>query len=156
MVPVRFADGDWQLLVLRAYKNWDFPKGVVEADEDPLDAAKREALEETGIDDLDFVFGEDYKETVPYAGNKVGRYYVAETRTSDITLPVSPELGRPEHHEWRWVTCDEAEDLLPPRLSGVLEWVRARINEDDDNDGAHGDGGGMRTPMARGDDEPEC
>lgn len=131
IVPVRFADGDWKLLVLRAYKNWDFPKGVVEANEDPLDAAKRETLEETGIDDLDFVFGEDYKETVPYAGNKVARYYVAETAAADITLPVSPALGRPEHHEYRWVTCDEAEDLLPPRLAGVLEWVRARINEEE-------------------------
>lgn len=135
VVPVRFADGDWKLLVLRAYKNWDFPKGIAESNEDPLDAAKRETLEETGIDDLDFVFGEDYKETVPYnvtsSAHKVARYYVAETRADDITLPVSPELGRPEHHEYRWVTCDEAEDLLPPRLASVLEWVRARINEDE-------------------------
>lgn len=136
VVPVCFMDGDWKLLVLRAYKNWDFPKGIVEAGEDPLDAAKRETEEETSITDLDFIFGEDYKETVPYnvtsTGHKVARYYVAETRSADITLPVSPELGHPEHHEWRWVTCDEAEDLLPPRLANVLEWVRARINEEED------------------------
>jgi len=152
VVPVRFADGDWQLLVLRAYKQWDFPKGIVDADEDPLDAAKRETVEETGIDDLDFVFGEDYKETVPYAGNKVARYYVAETRTAHIALPVSEELGRPEHHEWRWVSCDEAEDLLPPRLAGVLDWVRARINEDEDGDGGRD---GMTAPTTEGGDEPE-
>jgi 8-oxo-dGTP pyrophosphatase MutT (NUDIX family) len=155
VVPVRFADGDWKLLVLRAYKNWDFPKGVAEANEDPLDAAKRETEEETGITDLDFVFGEDYKETVPYnvtsTAHKVARYYVAETRTDDITLPVSKELGRPEHHEYRWVTCDEAEDLLPPRLAGVLEWVRARINEDE----AGAANEGAATPAARDDDEPE-
>lgn len=135
IVPVRFADGDWKLLVLRAYKNWDFPKGVAGPNEDPLDAAKRETLEETGIDDLDFIFGEDYKETVPYnvttTAHKVARYYVAETQTVDITLPESPTLGHPEHHEYRWVTCDEAEDLLPPRLAGVLDWVRARINEEE-------------------------
>ena len=129
VVPVRFAWGNWQLLVLRAYKNWDFPKGVVEANEDPLDAAIRETTEETGITDLEFVFGEEYKETVPYAGNKVARYYVAETRVENITLPVSPELGRPEHHEYRWVTCDGAEDVLPPRLTHVLAWVRAKIEE---------------------------
>jgi len=40
---------------------------------------------------------------------------------------VSPELGRPEHHEWRWVSDDEAEDLLPPRLSRVLDWARDKI-----------------------------
>jgi 8-oxo-dGTP pyrophosphatase MutT (NUDIX family) len=154
VVPVRFADGDWQLLVLRAYKNWDFPKGIVEANEDPLDAARRETLEETGISDLDFVFGEDYKETVPYSvtrsSHKVARYYVAETRAGDVTLRVSEQLGRPEHHEWRWVTCDEAEDLLPPRLAQVLEWVRARINEDES--AAHD------APAQRGagdEDEPE-
>jgi len=130
VVPVRYAWGNWQLLVLRAYKNWDFPKGLVEPNEDPLDAAQRETLEETGITDLEFVFGEDFKETVPYAGNKVARYYIAETRFEQIVLPVSPELGRPEHDEWRWVTCDEAEDLLPPRLTHVLEWVRKQIDND--------------------------
>lgn len=133
VVPVRFAWGSWRLLVLRAYNNWDFPKGMVNLHEDPLDAAKRETAEETGITDLEFVFGEDFKETVPdarSAGNKVARYYVAETRVEEITLPVSPELGRPEHDEWRWVTCDEAEDLLPPRLTHVLEWVRGRIDND--------------------------
>jgi len=129
VVPVRYADGGWKLLVLRAYKIWDFPKGVVETNEDPFEAAKRETEEETGISDLDFVFGEDYKETAPYAGNKTARYYVAETRTEEITLPVSEELGRPEHHEWRWVTCEEAEDLLPPRLAIVLEWICRKIDE---------------------------
>lgn len=131
IIPVRFMEGDWKLLVLRAHRNWDFPKGIANPAEDPLDAAKRETLEETGIDDLEFVFGEEYRETVPYADNKVARYYIAETRIADITLPVSRELGRPEHDEWRWVTCDEAEDLLPPRLAGVLEWTRARINEEE-------------------------
>ncbi len=128
VVPVRFAGGNWQLLVLRAYKIWDFPKGMVNLNEDPLAAAIRETTEETGITDLEFVFGEDYKETVPYIDNKVARYYVAETRVEQITLPLSPELGRPEHHEWRWVTCDEAEDLLPPRLTHVLAWVCQRID----------------------------
>ena len=37
-------------LLLRAYKHWDFPKGMVEADEAPLAAARREVAEETGID----------------------------------------------------------------------------------------------------------
>jgi 8-oxo-dGTP pyrophosphatase MutT (NUDIX family) len=159
VVPVRFADGDWQLLVLRAYKNWDFPKGIVETDEDPLDAAKRETEEETGITDLDFIFGEDFKETVAYSvtstAHKVARYYVAETRADEITLPVSPELGHPEHDEWRWVTCDQAEDLLPPRLANVLEWVRARINEDDASNTPGASGGRNTSGDAEDEDEPE-
>ena len=116
-----------RLLVLRAYKNWDFPKGRLEPGESELDAARREVAEETGLAELDYPFGDEYKETVPYAGNKVARYYVAQTGVEKIELPVSPELGRPEHHEYRWVTFDEAEELLPPRLAVVVEWAKKTI-----------------------------
>ena len=116
------------LLVLRAYKNWDFPKGLVEAGEDQLAAAKRELKEETGLNGVDFPFGDEFKETLPYSGNKVARYYLGETEEVEVDLPVSKELGRPEHQEYRWVTFDEAEDLLPPRLAVVLEWARRTIS----------------------------
>ena len=117
-----------RLLLLRAYQNWDFPKGMVEPGESELDAARREVEEETGLASLDYPFGDEYKETVPYAGNKVARYYVAQTDIEKIELPVSPELGRPEHHEYRWVSFDEAEDLLPPRLAIVLDWAKKTIS----------------------------
>ena len=48
-VVVRRAGGEWLLLVLRAFRNWDFPKGLVEPGEEPLTAAKREVAEETGL-----------------------------------------------------------------------------------------------------------
>ncbi len=126
-VVFRRTDGGVRLLVLRAYKNWDFPKGMVEPGESDLDAAKRECAEETGLAELDFPFGDAHKDTLAYAGGKVARYFLAETAQAAITLPVSPELGRPEHHEWRWVSFEEAEDLLPPRLGIVLEWVRQTL-----------------------------
>ena len=116
-----------RLLLLRAYANWDFPKGLVEPGEDDLACARREVAEETGLADLDFPFGEEFRETLPYSGGKVARYYLAETEEEDVVLPVSPELGRPEHDEWRWVTVDEAEDLLPPRLALVLDWARKKV-----------------------------
>ena len=138
IVPVRHTSEGWKLLVLRAYQFWDFPKGMMEAGEQPLDTAKRETEEETGLSEseLDFAWGDDYRETAPYSGNKVARYYIAETHEEEITLPVSEELGRPEHDEWRWVTCDEAEDLLRPRLAIVLDWVRRTIDGDGDGDDA--------------------
>jgi bis(5'-nucleosidyl)-tetraphosphatase len=116
-----------RLLVLRAYNNWDFPKGLVESGEEMLAAAKREVKEETGLGEVDYPFGDEYKETLPYANNKIARYYLAETEEHDIELPVSTALGRPEHHEFRWVSFDEAEDLLPPRLAAVLEWARKTL-----------------------------
>jgi 8-oxo-dGTP pyrophosphatase MutT (NUDIX family) len=126
-VVFRRSDRGVRLLVLRAYKNWDFPKGLIEPGEDALAAARREVLEETGLADLAYPFGDEFKETLPYAGNKVARYYLAETDAEKIELPVSPELGRPEHHEYRWISFDEAEGLLPPRLAVVLEWAKKTI-----------------------------
>ena len=123
----RRAESGIRLLVLRAYNNWDFPKGLVEKGEEQLDAARREVWEETGLEAIEFPFGDEFKETLPYAGGKVARYYLAETREHDIALPVSPELGHPEHHEFRWVSFEEAEDLLPPRLAVVLEWAKRTI-----------------------------
>lgn len=126
-VIFRRSDRGIRLLLLRAYKNWDFPKGMVEPGEDALAAARREVLEETGLGDLGYPFGDEFKETLPYSGSKVARYYLAETGAEKIELPVSPELGRPEHHEYRWASFDEAEALLPPRLAVVLEWVRKTL-----------------------------
>ena len=129
VVPFRRTSDGCRILVLRCFRNWDFPKGRIEAGEEPINAAKREAEEETGLTDFDFPFGEIYRDTLPYAGGKIARYYIGETSVEDIRLPISHELGRPEHHEWRWVTFDEAEDLLPPRLALVLAWARETLEE---------------------------
>lgn len=126
-VIFRRSERGIRLLLLRAYKNWGFPKGLIEPGEDALAAARREVLEETGLAELDYPFGDEFKETLPYSGNKVARYYLAQTEAEKIELPVSPELGRPEHHEYRWASFDEAEDLLPPRLAVVLEWARKTL-----------------------------
>ena len=127
-VVFRRSERGIRLLVLRAYKNWDFPKGLVEPGEDQLATARREVQEETGLAELAYPFGEEFRETVPYSGNKIARYYLAETDAEKIELPVSPELGRPEHHEYRWVSFEEAEDLLPPRLAIILDWARKTIH----------------------------
>jgi len=42
IVLVRQEEGEWRYLFLRAFRNWDFLKGVAEPGEDPLDTAKRE------------------------------------------------------------------------------------------------------------------
>lgn len=119
----RWPEG-WRCLLLRAYRNWDFPKGLVEAGEEPLQAAIREAQEEAGLADLDFRFGTDFCATAPYAGGKVARYYLAESRAGDVVLPVSAELGRPEHHEFRWTDFAGARRLVVPRLLPVVDWAQ--------------------------------
>ncbi len=121
---LRRISGRWHCLVLRAYRNWDFPKGLVEPGEEPLDAALREAEEETGLTGLTLRWGDDWRETEPYAAGKVARFYVAEAPDGEVVLGINPFLGRPEHHEFRWVDWDTASRLLPPRLLPILRWAQ--------------------------------
>jgi 8-oxo-dGTP pyrophosphatase MutT (NUDIX family) len=127
VVVVRRAADTWLFLMLRAYRNWDFPKGLVEPEEQPLEAAIREVREETCIEQLRFTWGEVYRETAPYSHKKIARYYVAETCTDSVSLPVRPELGRPEHNEWRWVTFERGLALCSPRLDPIMRWAGETI-----------------------------
>jgi 8-oxo-dGTP pyrophosphatase MutT (NUDIX family) len=141
---VLIIDGD-DVLVLRAYRNWGFPKGHAERGEGPIDTAVRETAEETTL-----IVGEDYTLTGDVAPSityktskrdkatgksrtvlKTATYFLA-TRTSDKEpfLPVSDELGRPENDEWRWVpisslgnTDPEAGIVFAPRLEPVVNYL---------------------------------
>jgi bis(5'-nucleosidyl)-tetraphosphatase len=131
VVVVRKEGEVWKFLFLRAYKNWDFPKGLVEGGEDPLETAKREVSEEAGIDNLRFRWGNVFKETEPYrgAGKKIARYYVAETAQATVTFSINPEIGKPEHHEYRWLSYEKVKALAPRRLLPIIDWANRIINE---------------------------
>ncbi|MGH7510086.1 MAG: NUDIX hydrolase [Gemmatimonadales bacterium] len=46
------GEGARYLLIRDSYRNWGFPKGHLEGDESPADAALRETAEETGLEHL--------------------------------------------------------------------------------------------------------
>lgn len=117
----------WRVLLLRAFRNWDVPKGLIESGEDPLAAALREVEEETSLTGLRFPWGEEWRETAPYAGGKIVRLYVAESPGGDVRLPINPALGRAEHVEWRWVGLTTAERMLAPRFAPMLAWARELV-----------------------------
>jgi bis(5'-nucleosidyl)-tetraphosphatase len=126
-VVVRPVPPGWRYLLLRIYRTWDFPKGGLEPGETPLQGAIREVEEETGLTDLEFRWGEVYCDTEPYSAGKVARYFLAASVLQAVYLPISPELGRPEHHEFRWVEHADAQRLLPARLQPILSWARELI-----------------------------
>lgn len=124
VVVIHWNRDHYDYLLLRAYNYWDFPKGVVEANELPLEAAVREVEEETTLTGLRFRWGDVYRETHPYnQGRKVARYYIAESPSANVSLPPNPELGRPEHSEFCWVNRAEAWTLLTLRVRAILEWT---------------------------------
>jgi 8-oxo-dGTP pyrophosphatase MutT (NUDIX family) len=128
IVLVRFENDVPLLLLMRAYSYWDFPKGGIEENENKLTAAIREVQEETGITELDFKWGKSYYETESYGKNKkVVFYFIANTTQSDIVMGISPQLGTPEHEEYKWVTFEEAKELTVERINKVISWVEERV-----------------------------
>lgn len=127
IVLARDSDAGVCTLMLRAWHHWDFPKGIREFGEQPLEAAIRELAEETGITTIEFRWGERYFETGPYSRGKTARYYLAATEEAEVVMGLSPETGKPEHHEWRWVSFDEAHDLSSPRVREVVKLTRQII-----------------------------
>jgi bis(5'-nucleosidyl)-tetraphosphatase len=127
LIIVRRAADGWRYLLLRCFGYWDFAKGELEPGEAPLAAARREAAEETGLSGLELAWGRDYYQTEPYRGGKRARYYLALSRGGEVVLGVNPELGEPEHHEYRWLRRREAAALLNDRVRRALEWAASRI-----------------------------
>lgn len=125
---VENPDAEPTVLCVRAYSNWDFPKGHQEPGEAIITTAIREVEEETTLE-----HGPDYILTGAPAGSttygtgtrrKTATYYIGNRMSKkDPYLPVSEELGRPENDEYRWVPLSELKSLLPPRLHGITDEV---------------------------------
>jgi 8-oxo-dGTP pyrophosphatase MutT (NUDIX family) len=130
VVVVSLAQRKLKFLLLRAYRNWDFPKGLVEAGEQPIDAALREVREETTLDDLSFDWGLLFMDTGPYNKGKISRYFIARSKETQVRLPVNPDLGMPEHHEACWVDFAKALSMVTPRLQPVVRWAHAIITRE--------------------------
>jgi 8-oxo-dGTP pyrophosphatase MutT (NUDIX family) len=117
-----------EFLLLRnsLHRTWGFPKGRAETGEGPLDTARREVLEETGI--AEFVRVTGFREVIEYPvrlddGGKRQKsvvYFLAET-TAEATRST-------EHDAMCWCGVDEARDrILHPNLRAVLDKAIRRI-----------------------------
>ncbi|MFJ2055641.1 NUDIX domain-containing protein [Streptomyces sp. NPDC087908] len=123
-----FDDRDRFLLVDPTYKpGWEFPGGVVETGEPPARAGMREVAEEIGheLDAVPRLLLVDWERPQPpgYGGLRLlfdgGTLGPADTER--LHLPGA------ELRDWRFVTEEEAADLLPPVRYRRLRWaLRAR------------------------------
>ena len=108
-IVYRKYHGNTEILLIRHINSghWSFPKGHVEGDETEIETAKREILEETGIEvNLDPTF----RETVTYSPRKdtvkVVVYFVAKAKNTDF-VPQEDEIS-----EIKWVEIDRAGQVL--------------------------------------------
>ncbi len=86
--------------------HWDFVKGKMEKGENPLDTVVREAKEETGISDLNFVegFEENIEYDFQFEGELIHKkvvFYLAKTNTEKITISH-------EHLDFAWLDYKSA------------------------------------------------
>jgi len=127
LVVVHFDGERYRLLALRAFSTWDFPRADVAEGDDPLQAVVNETREMTGLTDLELAWDDAHRDTLATGDGSVTRYYLAESKTAEVTLRVPPGDGSIEDFEYRWVTAEEAEDILPPRLAIILGWALRRL-----------------------------
>lgn len=126
-VILRDTPSGRRVLLLRVFRHWDFPKGLMEPGETPKQTALREVREESGIADLEFPWGNVYIDTGPYNRGKIARYYLARTTQEKVELLPSPDTGRPEHSEFRWASIAQARRLVSPRVALALDWAEAQL-----------------------------
>jgi bis(5'-nucleosidyl)-tetraphosphatase len=94
------------LLLHHTLGHWDFPKGNIEIGEDEMQAARREILEETGIQDVNFLEG--FRKKIEYRykrGEKLIHkeviFYLLRANTRKIILSN-------EHVTYVWNKYDSA------------------------------------------------
>ncbi|MCL4720586.1 MAG: NUDIX domain-containing protein [Gammaproteobacteria bacterium] len=130
-VILRDTPAGFRVLLLRVFRHWDFPKGLMEAGETPKQTALREVAEESGITRLEFPWGDLWQDTGPYNRGKIARYYLARTDQQEVQLLPSPDTGRPEHSEYRWVSFAQARRLVSPRVAAVIDWAAGVVEATD-------------------------
>lgn len=115
------ADGEPRYLLLRSaqHQTWGAPKGHLEPGETPLQAAIRETLEETGIDDLEVIADFQREFSYEVTGRSRGSYLKRVHYFLALT-PKALHVQSDEHDKSGWFTLAEVGQMLEyPQIKQV-------------------------------------
>ena len=108
-IVYRKYHGNTEILLIKHINSghWSFPKGHVEGNETEIETAKREILEETGIEvNLDPTFREIVSYSPRKDTQKIVVYFIAKAKNTDF-VPQEDEIS-----EIKWVEIDRAGQVL--------------------------------------------
>ena len=109
------------LLLQQIDGHWSFPKGHLEGNEAPKDAALRELKEESGITEIEFVDNTDLYEHYTFTKHekqydKTVQYFIAFTDTDVVSIQEEEVIA------YKWATYEEAMNTFT--FKAVLEVLK--------------------------------
>ena len=115
---------------------WSIPKGEFEADENPLDAAKREVEEETGIkvqgDFMELTPVKQKSGKVIYAWALQGNFNTAEIKSNTFEIEWPPKSGKkksfPEIDKAAWFNMDEAKKKIIDGQASLIKELETKLD----------------------------
>ncbi len=129
----RIKDTKLYLLLNYRHGHWGFSKGHIEFGEKEVDAAMREAQEETGLFniDLDEGFREQIKYIYSLDGDKILKkvdFFLAETNQEEVAIS-------DEHLDHKWLTFNLAyktltHDATKELLNKAEDYLNNKYKED--------------------------
>ncbi len=129
IVPLRKVGTRWFVFIIRHRGgHWTLPKGHAEGVETPLESAKRELFEETGLSVVKLISDKPLVESYEFSsrGKKIHKtveYFVAEV-AGDI------RIQKEELQDGRWVGMPTAHQMVTyPQMRLLLTTVSEMIGE---------------------------
>lgn len=128
IVPIRINKGKLEfLLIQHQVGHWGFPKGHKELGEDDVDSARREFMEETGLE-LNKIYEESsFDEKYVFASRgqeiyKTVRYFVGLVKDGNLKVQVS------EIQNAAWLSYEAASDRLDyPEAKRIIKAVQTEF-----------------------------
>lgn len=108
IIPIQQMEGVWKVLIIlhKGGRHWAFPKGRSNPGETPLEAARRELKEETGLDIEKLLQEEPLSER--YTFHRKGEHVTKTVQYFPAFVQGELKLQPEEIQDARWVPLKEA------------------------------------------------